>query len=555
MKHTNSLKIMAAAVAICCLAALSHGDPATFVLFGGEDRGECLKRTPLSKEAFRLLDPLSTDEIAYAEKVCTEEGLVYAHATPETLKEGAAFSWRGGRFFCLFAENPVSGFEKQALLSGRLSEEDKAKFLKIVKQAVEIKGALWIYSADAALDLKEKLSTPLAILEIVSTSAAEGRVELAASEAEAGYSFVIYVAAGRLNFGNASNVSDKMAAIRFFTDFLTDNPEKDFICLGSAEEGVAYFRERLAVCDDAEALKALDERMRKASAARLASVAAPKRDFVLAVAPLSADRFIKPEVIKQFGPFDWTSNPEKATHPCEKTELADRASFREMNPDGMPLIGYAGRMSSFPWTTDGKEYGLREGVWYLLRNDKMFARFVWRPQSRRELPSLSYEAALFLYPANPNLTHMWSPYAILEKPLAVLTIENDPATPAPFFCAFTPESHLNFGLCERPKSKKEAARFFFEFLCEQPQREVYCLGSDRFTDNVGIRSRFERATFELKETNKEISPEQVLEKLKPEMDKAKAESKAMAEKYDMVLWPDEARASTATRSVINGGEL
>ena len=152
---------------------------------------------------------------------------------------------------------------------------------------------------------------------------------------------------------------------------------------------------------------------------------------------------------------------------------------------------------------------------------------------------------------------MWSPYAILERPLAVLTIENDPATPAPFFCAFTPESHLNFGLCERPKSKKEAARFFFEFLCEHPQREVYCLGSDRFTDNVGIRSRFERATFELKETNKDISPEQVLEKLKPQIDKAKAESKAMAEKYDMVLWPDEARASTATRSgtVIDGGEL
>ena len=539
-KHTNPLKTMAVIVAIGYLAAQSYGDP-TFVLFGGEDRGECLKRTPLSKEAFRLLDPSATDEITYAEKVCTEEGLVYAHPTADTLKEGAAFSWRGGRFFCLFAQNPVSGFEKQALLLGRLSEEDKAKFLKVVKQAVEIKGALWIYSADAALDLKKKLATPLAILEIVSTSAAEGRVELDASGAEAGYSFVIYVAAGRLNFGNVPNVPDKMAAIRFFADFLTDNPEKDFICLGSAEEGVAYFRERLAVCDDAGALRALDERMRKASATRLASVAAaPKRDFVLNVAPLESDSFIKPEAVKHFGPFDSTSNLEKATHPCEKTELMNRASFREMNPDGMPLIGYAGRMSSFPWTADKKKEGLiDDGVWYLLRNDKMFARFVWRPQSRREVPSLSYEAALFLYPANPNLTHRWSPYAILERPLAVLTIENDPATPAPFFCAFTPESHLNFGLCERPKNKREAARFFFEFLCEHPQREVYCLGSDRFTDNVRVRSSFEGATFKLRKTKEDISPEDVLEELKTQIDKAKAESRTMAEKYDMVLWPDE----------------
>lgn len=538
--HTNALKTMAAAVAICCLSALVHGEEATFVLFGGEDRGECLKRTPLSKEAFRAIDPLSTDEIAYAEKVCTEEGLVYAHPTEDTLKEGTAFSWRDGRFFCLFAENPVSGFEKQALLMEGLSDEDKAKFRKVVKQAVGIKGALWIYSADAALDLKEKLSTPLAILEIVSTPAAEGRVERDASGVEAGYSFVIYVAAGRLSFGNVPNVSDKMAAIRFFADFLTDNPEKDFICLGSAEEGVAYFRERVAVCDDAEALKALDERTRKASAARLASVAAPKRDFVLAVAPLSADRFIKPEAIKHFGPFDWTSEPEKAIHPCERTKLEDRASFRKMNPDGMPLIGYAGRMSSFPWSADGKREGLvDDGVWYLLRNGKMMARFVWRPQPRNEVPGLSYEAALFLYPANPNLTHGWSPAAVLERPFAVLTIENDPATPAPFFCAFTPESHLNFGLCERPKNKKEAARFFFEFLCEHPQREVYCLGCDRFADNVQTRGRFERATFKLKETTEEIPPERVLEELKPQIDKAKAESKAMAEKYDMVLWPDE----------------
>lgn len=539
MKTSDSLKIMAAAVAIFCLAALVHGEEAAFVLFGGEDRGECLNRTPLSKEAFRAIDPLSTDEITYAEKVCTEEGLVYAHPTEDTLKEGAAFSWRGGLFFCLFAENPVSGFGKQALLMGGLSDEDKAKFRKVVKQAVEIKAALWIYSADAAIDLKEKLSTPLAILEIVSTPAAQGRVELNSSGAEAGYSFVVYVAAGRLNLGSVSNVPDKMSAIRFFADFLSDNPEKDFICLGSAEEGVAYFRERHSVRDDAGALLALDKRTRKSSAARLASVAAPKQDFVLNVAPLEADSFIKPEVIKNFGPL--ISDLEKATHPCEKTELTDRASFREMNPDGMPLIGYAGRMSSFPWTAERKkDMPIDDGVWYLLRNDKMFARFVWRPQSIREVPSISYEAALFLYPANPNLTHMWSPYAILERPLAVLTIENDPATPAPFFCAFTPESHLNFGLCERPKNKLEAARFFFEFLCEHPQTEVYCLGSDRFADNAfSIRSSFEGATFKLRKTKEYISPEDVLEELKPQIDKAKAASRTMAEKNDMVLWPDE----------------
>lgn len=260
------------------------------------------------------------------------------------------------------------------------------------------------------------------------------------------------------------------------------------------------------------------------------------------VPKLDVGNFENPIAIQQLGPFGMFGEPDKANHPCEKTELTNRKSFREMNPDGMPLIGYAYSMSSFPWTTDGKEYGLSEGVWYLLRNDKMMARFVWHPQPSKAVPRLSYEAALFLYPANPNLTHMWSPSAVLAKPIAVLTIENDTASPAPFFCAFTPESHLNFGPCRRPKNKKEAARFFFEFLCEHPEEELCCLGCDDFRgeDNVRIRGRFERATFKLMETSKdEISPELVLNELKPQIEKAKAESMAMAEKYDMVLWLSE----------------
>ena len=259
------------------------------------------------------------------------------------------------------------------------------------------------------------------------------------------------------------------------------------------------------------------------------------------VPKLDVGIFENPIEIQQLGPFGTFGGPDKAAHPGDLTELTDRKSFREMNPDGMPLIGYAYSMSSFPWTTDGKEYGLSEGVWYLLRNDKMMARFVWHPQPRKAVPRLSYEAALFLYPANPDLTHMWSPSAILAKPFAVLTIENDTASPAPFFCAFTPESHLNFGLCQRPKTEQEAARFFFEFLCEHPEKEVYCLGSDEWNvdENVGIRKSFEMATFKLWDASKDISPEDVLKEMKPQIDKAKAESRAMAEKYDMVLWPED----------------
>ena len=63
--------------------------------------------------------------------------------------------------------------------------------------------------------------------------------------------------------------------------------------------------------------------------------------FVLTDAPLQADGFIKPQAIKRFGPFDRTSDLEKAAHPGGKTELADRASFREMNPELKPQIDKA----------------------------------------------------------------------------------------------------------------------------------------------------------------------------------------------------------------------
>ena len=269
---------------------------------------------------------------------------------------------------------------------------------------------------------------------------------------------------------------------------------------------------------------------------------------------LDVVHFEKPVAIQYLGPFDWTSKPKEAQNPCKNTKLGTRQSFREMNPDGMLLIGYFSTMPSFPTGANKGDAYPTDGVWFLLRKEKMFARFVWRPISNRKVPRLSYEAALFLYPANPNLTHMRSPAAVLESPIAVLTIENDTASPAPFFCAFTPESHLNFGPCQRPKTAHEAARFFFEFLCEHPQGEVYCLGKDEWRDNADIRKSFERATFEAKQkATGDISPEDVLKEIKPQIDKVKAESRAMAKKYDMVLWPDANDVSAGADSGARDG--
>ena len=153
--------------------------PERVILFTSAGGRSALEKTPLSRDAFRTLDPASVEPIGYADvksDSMSEEAIAYSHPSDRVIEDGLTFSWRDGAFFCLFEEKPVSQFEKFGLSAKSLSDEEKAKLRRISAQAVDYRGALWVYPANAAPDWKDNQPKPLAVLEIVATPAADGRI-------------------------------------------------------------------------------------------------------------------------------------------------------------------------------------------------------------------------------------------------------------------------------------------------------------------------------------------------------------------------------------------
>ena len=527
--------------------------PERVILFTSAGGRSALEKTPLSRDAFRTLDPASVEPIGYADvksDSMSEEAIAYSHPSDRVIEDGLTFSWRDGAFFCLFEEKPVSQFEKFGLSAKSLSDEEKAKLRRISAQAVDYRGALWVYPANAAPDWKDNQPKPLAVLEIVATPAADGRIEIVPagkSPGDSGFSFVAYVASGKLKFGGVSRVAGKADALRFFADFLSSDPKREFLCLGSVDEGIAHFRERREASGDPEALRNLDERTREESSRRWASLGI---DF----AKVSAISVKSPsELPKGFRPLPLDGNAgllekpgsfNRFAHTTNAVVLHSRTSFRTFDPTDLQPIPYARSMASFP-TLRYRE--MEKGVWFMLRDGALLALFLDHPPVQRDDERLrrtnfAYESALYLYPMDPFLTHGMSSSLSKEAPLAILTIESSSAAPYPFFCAFTPEGHLNFCNCAKPETPKDAARFFFEFLCERPETDVFCLGGE--WDNGHISRQRERKFIQIrnktqKDGREQPSDSEMLEALRPIIEKAKADASALAENYDMVLWHAE----------------
>ena len=532
--------------------------PQRVSVFAEEANATSVGKAPLTRKAFRELDPFLVDPIEYAGQTdsFSVSLAAYPHATKRTLKEGVAFSWRDGELFGLFAEHPVSHLEVGVLSAKDVSEEEKKKRREEVRNTVDVLAALWIYSADSVLDLKRNLDKPIAVLELVAP---------AGPTKESVFAFDAYVPVGKVEFGGGTKMGGKAERARFFAEFLSDDPEREILCLGSLADGVAYVRDRVGARDDPAALRALDEKARTASAERWTAlgvdfsepsgvvIAAPASAASASAAsappPLDASAFSDPVA--------W-SEVRKTSN---KTVLRDRTSFREFDPLELTPIRYAQSMASFP-TVGFRE--LADGVWFLLRDDSLVAAFLDHPPVQRDEQRLrnmnfSYEAALYLYPLDPMATHgMGAPLSQLN-PLAVLTIENSSASPHPYFCAFTPEAHVNFGNCAKPETPRDAARFFFEFLCERPEADVFCLGK-QMIDNGSIRSLRENRIMEIWEKHWDAGTEtppysSIQEELRPMLDEAKADAPALAEKYGMVLWHAESDSHAEKDSHAESAEV
>jgi hypothetical protein len=165
--------------------------------------------------------------------------------------------------------------------------------------------------------------------------------------------------------------------------------------------------------------------------------------------------------------------------------LISRASFYALDPNKVEPIGY--KVSSFPMIPENKYGSIEGGVSFALRDFNLFALYFDSPKTRREskigMPlsnGLAYLSAFYVYPLNPVPGKGWvqmnSP-DMEDKPLVVLTLETSRDSDKPFFCAFTPEAHLNFGVYEGETNRIAMLTHFIGFLSGAGTNNAACLGS------------------------------------------------------------------------------